>query len=502
MKKHIAKLLAACMMCTLISNTWIAESAQAETGTSALPYGAGTVSDGVSFSSLKDGYVYFGQAKHPLELGGRTNAYYGEVSKWEENATPVLWQVMGEEVDENDQGDGKITLMSKYIMQSELFQDATSESGNDYTESLVSRWLNDPFDGFLNGTFTSAEDAAIEVTDVTTANYTCDGNNTELTEDQGKTWPRTISQKIYLPWGTFNGSSGALQYPSTDAKPTTVYWSANPVQGKNEIAKTMQAQAAFLKDGNIAMRYWLRSPKSGGTTDALAVNNASGRTYVYNHRLGGDEIGYRPVMKIDPESIVFAAEVKNEPQGTMETGEVAPHLIEAEAGSSNYKLTILGEIDGNNPYSLELKDQVSGNEISAIKGEDIILTAQNPSNSGAGYSINYKLVIQAGTSRKIVAAGSVDTVNPAGEETSVVIPTTTLPRSSAEYDVLDLYVWLQKNNQMTSNEASEPIHLSVKLTGGEISALPEEDMEPLDDDTADDIIITYPEGKMKAAICF
>ena len=54
---------------------------------------------------------------------------------------------------------------------------------------------------------------------------------------------------------------------------------------------------------------------------------------------------------------------------------------------------------------------------------------------------------------------------------------------------------------MTSNEASEPIHLSVKLTGGEISALPEEDMEPLDD-TADDIIITYPEGKMKAAICF
>ena len=461
---------------------------------------AGMANDGVNFTQLAKGNVYYGMAKHPLMLGGQPFMYYGEVTSREENATPVLWEVKGEEKDGGGQGDGKVTLLSKYIMDSRKFSESGGGNANDYTASSVSAWLNDRETGFLNGTFTAAEDSAIPLTEVRTANYRTNGTNDELTSDMGLSWPRSIQQKVYLPWGTYNGTRTAL-LPNVPEEPTTLYWSANPVQGKNQVAATTSRQGATLKGGSAKIFYWLRSPMSGNANSALTVMTGE-NAWVSNQAANNSAVnGVRPVIKLDPASVLYASEIKNRPANVSQTQASVPDLLEGEETSPNYKLTILGDDgSGTNPYHMSLLDVVPDSSIPVTMGETVTLQTNDPSHSGAGYSLNYKVVMPVHGQRRVIAYGQNDLVNPAGSHTELTIPTAEFLRTDAVTDTLDLYVWLQKNNVSTSNEASAPVHLQLLLSGGSPTVLPEPDPEPLDPETSRQINICYPDGKMKAAL--
>ena len=401
-------------------------------------------------------------------------------------------------MDADNNGDGKLTLLSQYAMNSMVFSTETTGVTNDYTTSSVGAWLNDREDGFLKDTFTSAEDSAIPLTNVITANYKTDGTNEELAQDMGLDWPRSVQQKVYLPWGTYNGSRNDL-LPNVPEDPTTVYWSANPVIGKNQIADVTRRQSVRLKAGMGAgtkVFYWLRSPMSGNPNAATAVS-VGDNSWVFSQNSNNNAyatIGVRPVTKLDPNAIVFASEIKTNPENETQTQAVVPNLLEGEIASPNYKLTILGNDGEKNPYTMSLTGQTDGSVIPVTKGTPLTLTTNDPSHSGEGYTINYKVVMEADGSRFLMDYGVVDTVNPAGTETQIAIPTADWLRSTAETDTLDLYVWLQKNNTDTSNEASQPVHLTISLTGGEATALPTPEPQPLDDAATEaaQVAVSYP----------
>lgn len=469
-------------------------------GGSAIQFGSGTAADGVDFKALEKGNVYYGTARHPLQLNGQDFFYTGPVTKEEETATPILWECKGEEQDADGNGDGRVTLLSKHILNSLKFSDAAGGISNDYTQSAAAAWLNDAESGFVQSAFSAAENQAVPLTEVVTANYSCDGKNTELTADAGQTWPKTVQQKLYLPWGTYSGlANGTVEYPGTDGEPRTVYWSAKPIQGRNQIADTMRGQAGTLKSTGTRIQYMLRSPASGGTGSVLGVSANNPNACVFKAGTG-TQIGVRPVMKLEPGAVVFASEIRRSPENAAQTAAVAPILLEGEPWNPNYKLTVLGSDGSENPYSISLQGITPGSVLEVEKGESLAFQTVDPSHSGAEYSINYKAVMAANGKRHIVAYGQSGPVNPAGTGTSLSVPTDSWPRSGGPADHLDLYIWLQKNTAEHVNEASAPIHIPVSLTGGTAAPLPTAEPEPLDPETAARTVICYPEGKMKAAL--
>ena len=83
----------------------------------------------------------------------------------------------------------------------------------------------------------------------------------------------------------------------------------------------------------------------------------------------------------------------------------------------------MGNDGEKNPYTMSLTGQTDGSVIPVTKGTPLTLTTNDPSHSGEGYTINYKVVMEADGSRFLMDYGVVDTVNPAGTETQIAIPT-------------------------------------------------------------------------------
>lgn len=456
-------------------------------------FGSGSVADGVDFRQLARGNVYYGKTQHPTQLGGNDVFYTGSVTKKEENPSPVLWEWKGEEQDANGSGDGKITLLSKYIVNSMSFG-----SSNSYVNSEIAAWLNNSETGFLKDTFTAAENQAIPMTEVITANFSCDGKDTELTEGAGQTWPQALQQKVYLPWGTYSGKhNGIIDYPGETGDPATVYWSAKPVLNQNMIANTVRSQYAQMKDSWGRVQYSLRSPHAVNQGQILGVSHNNPNGTVFNLNIG-TAVGVRPIIKLNPESIIFASEIKRVPANRTQTASNAPDMAEGEKWSPNYKLTILGGGENDNPYSMSIAGHQSGDALAVTKGETLTLQAEAISHSGAEYSINYKVVMPVQSMRHIMDYGQIDNVSSGGMQ--IAIPTEKWLRSAMQTDTVDLYIWLQKNNAGNSNEASAPVHFTVSLTGGEAMALPAPKPSPLNPETAKNVYVSYPDGKMKAAL--
>ena len=301
-------------------------------------YGAG---DGVSISEISKGNVYYGQMQHALQVNGADFFYYGNVTKREETPTPILWQAMGEELDAENNGDGKLALFSKYILDSYTFPSENSTVNSDYINSNVSQWLNNETDGFLTS-FTAAENSVISPSQVVVEKY--DSSNTPAGTE-------TVTQKVYLPWAT--EGSVTEDYPS-------LYWSAGNTEGKNLAADKDEDQPAALKGLNMEMYYWTRTPAS--SANEYIVRRKSEKTaqtpraIVSGQMVGTNSYGVRPVTKLDVNDIVFASKIVSEPSSYNETAAIAPHLAAGDEITPNYKLTVLGNDGEKNPYSMNVSN--------------------------------------------------------------------------------------------------------------------------------------------------
>ena len=433
--------------------------------------------DGIDFAALaaEDSYVYYGMYRHPLAMRSAdgalntTNYMAGTLPEgcFEAEPTPILWQVMGEEQDADGNGDGRLGLLSKYTLHS-MAMGGTPKKAN-YADSAVGDWLNGEF---LNS-FTAAEQAAIPDSTVKTGVWvaTANGDGTFAYEQQtgeyaGITWPTTVTQKVYLPWGIWLG--GQLQ----DEK--SVYWSADQVIGRNLIvsdrteASSLQTSALKGQDTQwYRNTLQLRSPRDSSIDHILTIQSNGVLTQIYAGVTAEDaDHPIRPVTKLLPENIVFVSPVSDTPATSYYT-QTTEEMPAGTDDAAHNKLTVL-----NTELSMSIQE---ADAVSVSSGEALPIHVTSASNTGAGYSVGYKIVQEQDGVRRIVGGGqtAVDTLQ-AGENT-VSIPVQDKDGMFLSEGSYTLHVWLQKNGD-ASNEASQPVSLS--LTVNEAPPLTEYTTEP------------------------
>lgn len=408
------------------------------------PVAVTDVSDGVSLPA--GSYVYYGDYRHATQMTDADSN--STVTAREDSATPVLWEVMGEEIDASGRGDGYTTLMSRYVLDgwqysrnsliSFFFQYVTT-----YQNSAINIGLNRNF----SDSFTHAEYNNIPMLTVDRTDYWVDDYVNAYTKRDS-----APNQKVYLPWGTKYKVEDQNDYNSTVR---SVFWSAgedssissNTLSWRHdERTDDLAVMRSTLKNGSPAS-YWL----GGAMTDGISYVYSNGKfyqgsmmtVYVNPNRYGG----LRPVTKLVPESVVYAAEVR-------EGGEVEPdgvNYLTPGDGENYYKLTVLGGHSGADIGTL------TGIPSSAEAGKFNTVTLADVTSSawGGEYAIAYKIVGDSGNGRTILKHGEFGT---SGEAQDLSIDTRGLP--AGNYDV---YVWLQKNSETHSNEAGvvESFPLSV-----------------------------------------
>jgi len=128
-KRILASLLCLCVVTGLMMVT--APSVHAAMSENS----EGLISDGVDFSELlsQGNGIYYGTFAHATEL----TYIHNTVQSREENPTPILWLSMGEEAN-----DAKITVLSKYVLDSRSFKSTSDLGSNYYNTSDIRTWLN------------------------------------------------------------------------------------------------------------------------------------------------------------------------------------------------------------------------------------------------------------------------------------------------------------------------------------------------------------------------
>ena len=419
------------------------------------------VNDGVDFAALTDGnsFVYLGSYRHPVARKAEDGAFdttkfmMGSLPPgcYEDQPSPVLWQVMGEEEDETGTGDGMLGLLSKYTLHS--MDMAGSPAASNYAGSEIAAWLNHEF----LDSFSEAEQEAMPVSEVKTgiwkaarqedASYTY----TELTGEYGAvTWPTTVRQKVYLPW--------AVYLDGTNTAPRSEYWSAGQVIGKNLVIaedQPLALQTSALRGQDTKWyrnQTQTRSPYDTSLNHVLTsyTNGAIRQLYIAN--TADHTNPFRPVTKLCPDRIVMASLISETP---VHAGQVqATGLLPAgEDGESRYQLTLTDQ-------TLQLSMPEPSIEVTG--GQAAKLYGLKPSAAGEGYAIGYKIVQAQGETRKIVASGLTAKNSLSAGENEISIPAVDQEGKSLEPGEYTLHVWLQREGQ-ASNAASVPAALSMHV---------------------------------------
>ncbi|MCL2338030.1 MAG: hypothetical protein FWC60_11495, partial [Firmicutes bacterium] len=423
-----------------------------------LPIGSGAVNDGVNFNALAGSGIYFGSyaqgqgVNYPQDYENNPVTSYGAPS-------PVFWDTMGEETI-NGAGDGMITFMSDKIPDYSKYYPDNSEPV--YSSSLVESFLNtSTFTGGFNG----AELGAIKPVTVST-------QRANVYQDTA------TSQKFYIPWCDWNGpqlTPGGVQNGfGALTNPQTVHWSAsdtadgtdlngNPCQVSNIIPTSLVTAKVGATDNGV---YWTRGyvalpnpfyPPTGysnipcvglinGTPGIFTVENTDSVFFGAIGTEGNPMYSYeglRPIFKLDPASVVNAATFQN-----------------------GYRLTIAGANVGtlaNVPSSARTVYTEPANNSNSFTLSGLTAT---PANAGdfTNDSAAYKVVgTDALGNRTILDSGS---RNFNASEISGSAATFDLPidiDGCAVGGTYDVYVWLQRNNSMTSDEASAPQHFQINV---------------------------------------
>jgi hypothetical protein len=378
------------------------------------------VNDGVDFGTGGDGLlnpangVYYGAYDHAASLDEQSR---GAVSEREGIRRPILWRIMGD--------DGGVTLWSRYALDSAAFDNA---GGNVYGDSDIRAFLESmAADAEV---FREAERNGMTPADVVTGMYDGETGEEITGAAQGADYPATASgQLLYLPQGDFYDNA--------------VYWSSkNTRDGAFRVADT----EAALRDGGHVY-YWLRSPASGYADRALGASQYGdigiGRT--------GMALGVRPAFKLNPSSVVFASEIAAASADGQTPAD--DNYAVSEGGGKHFRLTVLNA--NLSPVDLRADGNLlaEGDAVSVQSGDGTVLTADGNTADG----LAYKIVDGPEDARRIVGSDSGGqgelSVNALDADGSALAP--------GEYT---LYIWAQKNNEIYSNEASEPQRFALRVT--------------------------------------
>lgn len=457
-------------------------------------------------------YIYYGSYRHVLQAEMKTtlhdypsggtftippgytyNTHFAATSR-EETPTPMLWRVMGEEqITDDGKTDGYLTLMSHYVLDvADLMPMANYyfNSGNATLHaSDLQRYLNgydpidwghDPVTGnytegalffrnyfedvkeweaknwhFLNN-FNTAENNAIPYYDVWAGVY--DANGVQNTGYVGGVIP---NQKVYIPG---SGFTSGTNFPFASPTYFSMYWGAGSGERLYD-SNTFVNKASVDSSGNLAAPYTntLKATlKSGqpitwrdraGTANVVpmwgtTISPTGGLQGFVSGRFATEyngvylpyaKVGVRPATKIIPESIVYAYEITSGGgSGAIQADN--NYLLPSGLSGKVYKLTVIGENDGFGVGRL-YDVPVSYIDQSAIDGAYLTLSGVTSDNSGAGYVIAYKIVDE---SNNIAKYGELPTSQSA-QDLKINID-----GLSGDYRV---YIWLQKNNDISSNTA-------------------------------------------------
>jgi hypothetical protein len=422
--------------------------------------GYGEVWDGIDFDALiaEGSGVYYGNYNHAV-IANTSDTVTG----WEGFSAPILWSVMGEEA-----GDGALTLLSKYVLDSQVFNtEYRGGNAQNYADSELHTWLNERF--LSDSNFEDAEQNGMAEVNTITGMYdkntgapitgdhypqyayTDDGSGLEDndTNQQVNTgpWPKnTAGDKVYLPWDKVVGN--------------TVYWTAGNDVSEGLLSSNFAGNAATLKNGT-AVNWWLRSPFSSFSGGVLCVG-LSGETSYYGDVFGS--FGVRPVFKLKPESVLFASEVLDDvtgrPDATLADG--GRKYAAGEGGAKNFKLTVL-----NPSLTLSfLSDSdgtiMNGSTRQIAGGGSLALTGTGTGTDHG--SLAYKIVDRDN--------GSIAGYGTAASAKDITVDASAL--AAGDYTV---YVWAQKDNTLNSNSGSQPLYFTLTV-GGATSAPEDSGPEP------------------------
>ena len=465
----------------------------------------GQAYDGIDFDELMKSRIYFGAMNQATDFD---YIFYGHAAKtWEQNTTPILWRVVGEDGDQSGNKDGAIAIFSEYVIDAMKFT-ATGHSvwyewsgEGDYHASYVQNWLNNESTykdrkGFGNSFKITENDASISydaelntivrsnvdtyfiaqgkpssasqevvVTNpgdvyLHTTNFVSHGEWTSYFGRHGSpfdNWPVTQNNSIaYIPTGVYSypglPSHNKLFYNSDGLPKTTT----SPDYTIGTMGSGEDIVLGKTKYGDDSL-YWLRSPNGtvadSSSTRAYSVDE---RGYLYQAPTAADGAGVRPITKLDPKSIVMTHEIiasqptlSNQIQADKQDN--TEWNYEASTDNiNNYKLTIVSDKVKLN----SLKDANNNQLTSKLKvepGETIKVISDDYIGDYLAYKIVHK---NENGKREIVGYGTSKGSSP--DELEIKGIKSTIDNSNLEEGEYTLYVWAQRED--TAGKDSTSVH--------------------------------------------
>jgi hypothetical protein len=263
---------------------------------------------------------------------------------------------------------------------------------------------------------------------------------------------------FYLPWGTY--------YSGSAVDKNIVWWSANDGDGAGDgengrpTGYKLTDKSATLRGGANNVYYWLRSPHSGGSVDAL-------RVYDYGF-VDCDDVNYalgvRPAFKLNPGSVIFISEIVSSVSESGQTPEdytnpsTPYNYAAATSPAKNYKLTVVST------------DLTAGTLTAGGQAADPLSPGNPPAAStdvAPGYSVSVAATsASSGTNLtyKIVDSNAVVGYGQGSDNASLAVVAKDLSATDLAVGYYTVYVWTQKNNDINSHEGSTPLYFKLNVT--------------------------------------
>ncbi len=395
--------------------------------------------EGSGYKSLLEipSAVYYGQTRHPLSP-----------TEKEEAARPILWDIQGMEGLAPDAAADHLVLASRHVADFHIFDKTT----NQWEQSSIRAYLNSTEAGsFLEpDRFTAGEVASLGETAVKI--YQPDG--TLL--DAG-------AAKVYLK--SHNNAVNASENASfAGVRGNAVLWSSFGDPDAKMKGSSYTAWADLWFTPGAWYRHDDQSRKNVNHFMMNPANRANGARFVaYGNAhpdsdgrgagIGSTSIATVPLVKLNPEDVVFASKIVDNTFGNPMLTKAVPGIYE----EYNYKLTV------KDP-GLTLTAPSHDPSCTVEPGKNLPLTVIAPEDV-TGQKAVYKIV-----DRDNWLCGYGELPLFVGEQT-LSIPTEALWKNlgstKAAHALAEgtytLYVWAQQDHAFQSHSASDPICLTLTV---------------------------------------
>ncbi|MDR0470000.1 MAG: DUF6273 domain-containing protein, partial [Peptococcaceae bacterium] len=258
--------------------------------------------DGLDFDAMIGETIYIGTYKHVSSVTFQrprptSSSWTQPPTAYESEAEAILWRVMGEE-----EGDGSLTLLSEYVIDSRRFHENEYWLDYDYVKSEIRAWLNGPF---LMEAFSHAENSSLAKTTVIQKMWDPENNewaNGAFTAIWGRSDPAAhttdfpkiaYGDKVYLPWREYRSN--------------LFHWDAGN--------KTVQTYAISGETAEVRLR---NQRKETDTGNDIRVLSRSPMPESSNHIMPASDsvysdgnyttscYGIRPIVKLIPTRVLYA----------------------------------------------------------------------------------------------------------------------------------------------------------------------------------------------------